>query len=666
MMQPKLGIIAGGGNLPSILIEQCEQQKRAFVIVALKGHAEPKIVANRPHLWVRLGAAGEAVKYLQDHNVSDLSLVGTVSKPSIADLRPDFWTAKFLAASGAYNKGDDGLLQALINHLEETEGFRVAGIDDLVPDLIAACECMTELSPSERDMTDIQVGIAAAKDQGRRDIGQGVVVSDGSILASEDRAGTDAMLSGLKPGDQRRGILVKMLKPGQERRADLPSIGPDTISIANSAGLRGVAVEAGSALIIDRENMIAAANASGMFVIGVQSTVANRVADAPLIYLIAGEPSADVIGGHLISALKAETDGMVQFAGVGGPEMAGQGFKSLFPMEELSVMGLAEVLPRIPKLRRRIHETISNATAASPDVLVTIDSPDFNFRVAKKLKGRGFPLIHFVAPSVWAWRPGRAKAIAGFLDHLLTLLPFEPPYFEREGLATTYVGHPVLESGADKGDGGRFRKKYGIAPAAHLVLILPGSRRSEVQRHLPIFGKTMELLQAELGNFHIVTVTARPSYDLVVAAAKAWSQPAIVIDDPADKFDAFDAADVALAASGTVALELAMSGTPAVIAYRTNPITAWLAKRLVKVRYANLINLVLDRAAVPEFLLDNCRADLIGPALVSLFSSAEKRESQRSAYADALEILGRGHEPASRRAALAVLDVARTHKSGAE
>ncbi|MBT7487568.1 MAG: lipid-A-disaccharide synthase, partial [Rhodospirillales bacterium] len=177
---------------------------------------------------------------------------------------------------------------------------------------------------------------------------------------------------------------------------------------------------------------------------------------APLIFLIAGEPSGDALGANLMASLKKETKGRARFAGIGGPKMAAEGLESLFPMEELSVMGLFEILPKIPRLRFLINETVSQIATLRPDALVTIDSPGFTLRVAKKVAGLGFPLVHYVAPSVWAWKPGRAKKIARYLNHVLALLPFEPSYMLRAGLSCTFVGHPVLESGADKGDGPAF------------------------------------------------------------------------------------------------------------------------------------------------------------------------------------------------------------------
>lgn len=387
----------------------------------------------------------------------------------------------------------------------------------------------------------------------------------------------------------------------------------------------------------------------------------------PLIFLVAGEPSGDLIGARLMGALKELTGGEVDFAGIGGERMAEQGLKSLFPMEELSIMGLAEILPRARHLLRRIAETADTAQRLSPDVMVTIDAPGFSFRVGRRLPDRRFPLIHYVAPTVWAWRPGRARKIAKFLDHLLVLLPFEPPYFEREGLPATFVGHPIIETAAGTGDGVRFRAQHGIAADARLLCVLPGSRRTEVTKLLPVFGETVRLLADARPGLRVVVPTVAGVEQQVRAAVDQWPGAPVVLRGDQVKHDAFAASDAALAASGTVALELAMARLPSVIAYKVQPLTAWIARRLIKVRYANLVNIILDRPAVPEYLQDDCRPELLVPAVLKLIDDPAESEAQRQAAAEAVRSLGQGGTPPSERAAAVVLEVmkaGRTKKGG--
>lgn len=377
----------------------------------------------------------------------------------------------------------------------------------------------------------------------------------------------------------------------------------------------------------------------------------------PHIFVLAGEPSGDALGGRLMAALKKKTGGRIRFSGVGGERMAEQGLESLFPMSELSVMGLAEVLPHLPKLLRRIRQTAESVARLKPAALITIDSPDFSFRVAKRLKEQGIPLIHYVAPSVWAWKPGRARKIAGFLDHLLALLPFEPPYFERVGLGCTFVGHPVVESAASQGQGAAFRRRHEIGADIPLICVLPGSRGGEVSRLLPVFGETLSILQRRHPDLQAVVPMVRSVAALVEAAVGAWPIPATIVQGETEKFDSFAASNLALAASGTVSLELAMARLPAVIAYRVNPMTAWLARRLLRVRYVSLVNILQNRAVVPERLQDNCRPDILAADLERLLNDQEARDSQTLGAVGALEQLGLGGPAPSERAADAILKI---------
>ncbi|MGH7074889.1 MAG: lipid-A-disaccharide synthase [Stellaceae bacterium] len=381
------------------------------------------------------------------------------------------------------------------------------------------------------------------------------------------------------------------------------------------------------------------------------------MSEPPLLYLIAGEPSGDILGARLMAALKEETGGAIRFAGVGGERMAAEGLTSLVPIGELAVMGFAEVLPHAPRLLRRIKETVADIRARRPAAVVTIDSSGFTWRVARRLRAAGdrVRLIHYVAPMVWAWRAGRAKEIARWCDQLLVLLPFEPPYFEKVGLPATFVGHPVIEGGADRGDGPGFRARFGIDPRAPLVAILPGSRRGEARHLLPLFGAAARLLAAGHPGLRIVVPTLGTVAAMVRAAAASWPGAPVILENDDDKFDAFAAADVALAASGTVALELAMAHLPAIIAYRVNGLTAAIVRRMVKVRYVNLVNLLLDRAAVPEFIHYDCTPARLAAAVARLLAHADERAAQIAAYDEALALLGRGTLAPSRRAARQVL-----------
>jgi lipid-A-disaccharide synthase len=366
---------------------------------------------------------------------------------------------------------------------------------------------------------------------------------------------------------------------------------------------------------------------------------------APLVYLIAGEASGDSLGASLMAALKTRFSGAVRFAGVGGPLMAEEGLRSLFPMDDLAVMGLAEVVPRLPVLLRRMAETRADILAQNPAVLVTIDAPDFCFRVAKKVRARrvDLPIVHYVAPTVWAWRPKRAKAVAKFLDHMLCLYPFEPPYFEREGLAATFIGHPIVQStGVQPGAGDRaadFRARHGIAADAQVLAVLPGSRGGELDRHLPVFGDTLVRLWDGGWRGRVVVPTLARHLDRIGAAARQWPGDPLVVAGDDEKWRAFAAADAALAASGTVTLELAAAGVPTVIAYKVSGLTAAIARRMIRTPHAGLVNILLREPVMPEFIQDDCTADRLAPALTALLGDETARAAQRARFTAAMAML---------------------------
>ncbi|HUY68320.1 MAG TPA: lipid-A-disaccharide synthase [Alphaproteobacteria bacterium] len=378
--------------------------------------------------------------------------------------------------------------------------------------------------------------------------------------------------------------------------------------------------------------------------------------EPPLFFLVAGEASGDWLGAGLMRALKKRLPA-VRFAGIGGPRMQAEGLQLFFAQDEITHFGLVEVLRHLPRLLKRIGQTVAEVKRRRPAALITIDSPDFNFRVARKLKGQGISLIHYVAPTVWVWRARRARKVAQFLDHLLTLLPFEPPYFADEGLAATFVGHPVVESGADRGDGVRFRINHGLAPGTPLLAVLPGSRMGEVARLMPIFRATLTRLRDKHPDLCAVIPAAPGVVAYVKKHSRDWPLPVIVTETDADKYDAFAASHAALACSGTIALELALARVPAVIAYRVNPLTAFLARRLTNFTYANLVNIMHGRMAVPEYLQENCAPDNLAAALETLLGDEAVRQKQVADLEGAAGWLGQGQFVPSERAADTVLRV---------
>jgi lipid-A-disaccharide synthase len=372
----------------------------------------------------------------------------------------------------------------------------------------------------------------------------------------------------------------------------------------------------------------------------------------PLIYLVAGEASGDALGAGLMRSLRAIRPG-IRFAGIGGEAMRQEGLTSLFPYGDLSIMGFSEVLPHIPALLRRLRETTSDVAARQPVAVVTIDSPGFNFRLARSLKANAVTArikrIHYVAPSVWAYKPGRARKTAALFDALLALLPFEPPYFEKEGLSTTFVGHPVLWETVG-GDPGLFRTRHHLGAATPLLLILPGSRAGEVKRHLPVFQEAARAL---------------PIYKAVIIASpqvrnqiqQGVSVETLVVDI-AEKQDAFAAATIALSKSGTITLELAHAGVPTVVGYKVGVISAWLIRRMALIPFASLINIAADKEVLPELLQEDCTPERIAQELARLARPEMMLEQRRECLEAMRTLRGSAELPPHDAAAAAVLKCA--------
>jgi lipid-A-disaccharide synthase len=386
----------------------------------------------------------------------------------------------------------------------------------------------------------------------------------------------------------------------------------------------------------------------------------------PFVFLVTGEPSGDALGGRLIAALRKRTGGNLRIAGIGGERMREEGLESLVPLGDLAVAGVAEVLPRAPLILRRVRETVTAIRTLRPDAVVTIDSSGFSWRVAHGLRRRGatLPLIHYVAPMVWAWRAGRARRMARWYDHLMTLLPFEPPYFQRVGLSCRYVGHPVLESGADRGDAVRFRSTHGLAEDEVLITVLPGSRQAEVTRLLPIFGTALGRLQRLTGPLRVAVPTVATVAATVAKGVRSWPGVPIIVRRPEAKYDAFAASRVALAASGSVTLELALAKLPMVTAYRLNPLTEKFLQRALKVRQVNLVNLLLGKPLIPELLGPNCIPERLATALAELITDERVRAEHRQGYDEAMRRLEAGGVSPSLRAADQILEIVAARRSG--
>ncbi len=375
------------------------------------------------------------------------------------------------------------------------------------------------------------------------------------------------------------------------------------------------------------------------------------------IMLVAGEPSGDALGGQLIEGLKKLSPEGLRIVGVGGLQMRAAGLQSLYSLDDTSVMGLREVVPRLRRIVMRVYQAVNFAVRMKPDIVVVIDSPDFTHNVAKRIHKRmpDLKIVDYVAPQVWASRPKRAAKMAKFFDHVLCLLPFEVPFFAQVGLPATFVGHPVIERAPASGTGAAFRARHGIGAEEKVLVLLPGSRLSEIRFLWPVFQAAVDQTEAATGKLRVVIPTVSTVAARVRARAAQWGRDVLIVESQDDKFGAFDAADVALAASGTVSTELALAATPMVVGYRVGELTALIARRYIKVPFITLVNLILKREAIPELVQEECTAENLAAELVKLLTNPSARVTQVTASAEAVKALGFGDEKPSVRAARAVL-----------
>jgi len=375
--------------------------------------------------------------------------------------------------------------------------------------------------------------------------------------------------------------------------------------------------------------------------------------------LVCGEPSGDQLGAQLMAAIKQLAGDRVKIVGVGGPAMTREGLTSLYSLDATAVMGLREVVPAIPRILARVKQAADYAVSIHPDALVVIDSPDFTHRIARAVKKRDptIKTVNYVAPQVWASRAYRAKAMARYFDLILALFPFEVPFFRKYGLKAAFVGHPVIERRAKMTGGDRFRAERGIAMDAPLLALLPGSRTSEIRFIFPIFREAVRLLAEKIPGLVTVLPTVPHMATKVRDAAKGcWPTPLHILENETDKFAAFDAADVALAASGTVTAELALSRTPTVVAYRVGGLTYALVHRLMTVPHMTLVNILLERRAVPEFRQYEATPEALAAEVEKLFCDPAARTAQTAAMDEFAHALGEGGEAPSLRAAKILLD----------
>lgn len=470
---------------------------------------------------------------------------------------------------------------------------------------------------------------------------------------------------------------VRMLRGENTRRRGVLVVGPNyqldeaLVGAAQRAHLIGLAITGNTSGLEKSSSVIQLANKFAMFVAAPErSKSRDALGEGPKplkIFLVAGEHSGDALGAKLIKALTKLHAGPISFSGVGGEEMAHEGFHSLFPIEDVAVMGPMSILPKLPRILRRVYQTVDAAVAFAPDVVVIIDSPEFTHPIAKRIRKRApsIPIVDYVSPSVWAWRPGRAKKMRPYVDHVLALLPFEPEAHARlGGPPCTYVGHPLIEKLDDiqNADASGLASRLGIAPDRPVLLVLPGSRTSEVERLIDAFGEAVARVSSAKGPIEVIIPAVRHLRDRVAVKTAAWTPKPHIIDTD-DKYAAMRLARAALAASGTVTLELALAGTPTVVAYKVDKVMANL-RFLLKVPSIVLANLVIGKNVYPEYLQEACTAENLADAIEPLLRESDARSAQLDGLALAPQKLRLAALSPSVAAAGVVLSVVAAQAAG--
>lgn len=383
----------------------------------------------------------------------------------------------------------------------------------------------------------------------------------------------------------------------------------------------------------------------------------NKSENPPIIWILAGETSGDELGAKLIKALRHFNPDL-QFLGVGGPRMQEQEMKILFPMQDLAVMGLVEVLPKIWTLSKRLNQAVKHIETIHPDIIVTIDSPGFSLRLLKKVQSLSIPRVHYVAPQVWAWHENRVKKFPGLWEKLLCLFPFEENFFLKHGIKAQFVGNPIIETEIHHANADDFRSEHHIDPLQPILLLMPGSRRSELPKLMPVFKKTLILLKQTKPELIAVLPTSPLARHYVERIIEDWPVKPLVIHEKKDKYNAYAAAQIALTKSGTTTLELALAHIPMIVTYRVHPITAMIARHMIQVPFVAMVNLLAQKEVVPELLQENCNPVKLAEKVIEFLDDKNMVQKQKKAFIQILNALkAPHHQPPSYEAAKEILEL---------
>lgn len=617
-----IGIFCGKGEYPKVVIESCKRQKQDFCLLFVGDYNRDLFYPEVPKMVFKLGQVGRVLQFLKLNNVKKITLAGHVERPGLFDLSLDLEGFKWLSRlwKVLLNGGDDALLREVADLFKEN-GIELISGTDFLKNVFFSEGIYSERKPNEEEQAEIELGIRESQMLGIQDIGQSIVVCGGEVIAKEDASGTDALIDRCFDG-----ILVKTSKPQQDYRMDLPVVGLQTIENLHRHNFRGIVIEADRTIILNREEVLEKIDEYGLFLQAVKIRKKHKV------FVVAGESSGDYLGGRLIKDLK-KIDEDIEFVGIGGPCMEEAGIINLCPISKLSVIGIWEVLGKIFYFKDLIKKTVGTIVNYNPDVVVTIDSSGFTHRIDKRVKRKksDIPIVHYVSPPVWAWRGWRAKNLHKFIDKLMVLLPFEVDFLKSYGVNTTFVGHPIA-SDTD------FVEDDSLKPKDLTITLLPGSRPSELERHMPILKKFSELMIEKHPEVRFYLPTVKTVAPLIKKYIENWKYKPTVSTKKLKKVKAYNSSHVAVAASGTVTLELAKMGVPFVVIYKTSFITAKLVKWLIKIPYVCLVNILAGKSLVPELLQDDCTPENIAESVENVLNT-DLKDQQKTGFAKIIKSL---------------------------
>ena len=603
-----LGIFCGKGEYPNIVIDSCQKKGREFCLLFVGDYNRDIDYPDVPKLVFKLGEVGKVLQFLKINGVNKITFAGHVKRPGLFDLSLDFEGVKWLFNlwKVLLDDGDDVLLRRIAKLFEE-EGFNLISGTDLLEDTFFSEGIFSKRKPTKEEEAEIEFGIKESQILGIQDIGQSIVVYGNAVIAKEDKNGTDALIDRCFDG-----ILVKTSKPQQDFRMDLPVIGVETIENLHRHNLRGLVVEADRTIILNPKEVIKKVDEYGLFLQAVKIRKKRRV------FVIAAEASGDYLGGRLIKDLK-KIDEDIEFAGIGGPCMEDAGVINLYPISKLSIIGIWEVVGKIFRIKDLIEKTVNTIISYNPDVVITIDSSSLTHRIDRlvKKKNPDIPIVHYVSPPVWAWRKWRAKNLHRFIDKLLVLFPFEHEFYKDYEISTTFVGHPIASDNDMVRDPSLLAKDLTIT-------LLPGSRPSELEHHMPILKKFSELMIEKHPEVSFYLPTVKTVAPLIKKYIKHWRYKPIVSTKKMKKIKAYNLSHVAVAASGTVTLELAKMKLPFITIYKTSYISYYLVKWLIKIPFICLINILAGKFVIPEFLQEECTPQNIFDAVEGILNTDQK------------------------------------------